>query len=450
MTDSLMVINNNTAELQRNLERIKNWIKGTPSANLNFHEMVECIVRFGGLNARYAEEYKKQGIEITVRNETEKHDIPMIFDEMKIARNNLEEMIQLRAGDDFFKDKAAKKFMEELLRTASLGEYDRPEVQICELKKRILTQLASVYFYIWETKQKEPEYVYDNVTELNALKADYELYKKKAGGDNENPQFSDSIEEMLDRIENNKIMNLCVEENQDIVGTKLFALKLQAYIMKRNFKEINAWIEQNMNTTPNFRQMIDSIIEYGKLVSKTDEYFRKTGYPMIDEKGRKATHYEIPVAVPEVKDAQQQLHTMMRLRGKHEFFRDEVAKNFIQELTYSAETADYDEPLDQAVAAAKKDAMCIAAGVYFYIWDTKQREPWYKYDNVSEWNDLNNKYALYKESVGIQEEVRYDDHIYQGPQFGEVLEAMINGIDKNYAFSEAKTNAEEDNIGSHK
>lgn len=450
MTDSLMVINNNTVEFQSNLEKIKNWIKGAPSTNLNFNEMVDCIVRFGTLNARYAEEYKKQGIEITVRNETEKHDIPMIFDEMKIARNNLEEMIQLRAGDDFFKDKTAKKFMDELLRVTSFGEYHMPEAQICELKKRILTQLASVYFYIWDTKQREPEYVYDNVNELNALKADYELYKKKVGGDNEKPQFSKIIEEMLDRIENDKIMNLCVEENQDIVGTELFSLKLQAYAMKRNFKGINAWIEQNMNTAPNFCQMIDSIIEYGKLVSKTDEYYRENGYPMIDEKGRKATHYEIPTVVPEVKGAQEQLHTMMRLKGKHEFFKDETAKNFIQELTYRAETADYDEPLDPAVAAAKKDAMCIAAGVYFYIWDTQQREPWYKYDNVSEWSDLNNKYALYKESVGIQEEVRYDDRIYQGPQFGEVLETMIDGIGKNSVFSEEKTNVEEDNIGSHK
>lgn len=363
MTYNLSIINDWTFTFQRDLKRINSFIKGAPSTNLNFNEIVDCIVDFGELNARYAEEYKNQGIGITVRNETEKHDIPMIFDEMKFARNNLEEMIQLRAGDDFFKDKTAKKFMDELLRVTSLGEYHRP----CELKKKILTKLASVYFYIWDTKQGEPEYVYDNVNELNALKADYDLYKKKVGGENENPQFSVIIEEMLDRIENNKIMNLCVEENQDIVGTELFSLKLQAYAMKRNFKGINAWIEQNMNTAPNFRQMIDSIIEYGKLVSKTDEYYRGNGYPMIDEKGRKATHYEIPTVVPEVKGAQEQLHTMMRLRGKHEFFKDETAKNFIQELTYRAETADYDESLDPAVAAAKKDAMCIAAGVYFYI-----------------------------------------------------------------------------------
>lgn len=445
----MMELNNDTITLEKRFEGINNWIKGTPSTNPNFCEMIGCILDFGKLNAKYMVEYKNQGIDVSVCEEAEKHNIPLIFDEMKVVRNNLEEMISLRENSDFFKDEFAKNYMDQLLESAALGKFQLIEQGLYDLKEKILTKLAAVYFYIWETKQREPNYVYNNKYEFCALEDDYKKYKYSFVNCN-NVQFGDIVEKMLDRIENNKIMNVCVEENQDIVGTELFSLKLQAYVMKINFKGINAWIEQNMNTAPNFREMIDSIIEYGKLVSKTDEYYRENGYPMIDEKGRKATHYEIPTVVPEVKGAQEQLHTMMRLRGKHEFFKDETAKNFIQELTYRAETADYDEPLDLAVAAAKKDAMCIAAGVYFYIWDTMQREPWYKYDNVSEWNELNDKYNLYKESVGIQEEVRYEDHIYQGPQFGEVLEAMLDGIEKNYAFSDVKTNTLEDNIGSHK
>lgn len=439
-----------TVDLEKRFEGINNWIKANPDTNPNFCEMIGCIVDFGKLNVLYAEAYKEQGISNTeVSDDISDYKLPLAFSEMQKVRDNLQEMIQLRIGSDFFKDGAAIEFMDELLKKAVTGDYRSLETTKTELKDQILTRLAAIYFYIWDTKQREPEYVYDNVNELNALKADYELYKKDAGNLNDGPQFGNNIEKMLDRIENNKIMNVC-QENAVESDSKYNELNLQAYSLKERYKGINGWIEQNMNTAPNFREMIDCIIEYGSLVSRYDDYFRESGYPIIEKKDREATHYEIPVVVPEVKGAQEQLHTMMRLRGKHEFFRDEAAKNFIQELTYKAETASYHVPEDQTVAAAKKDAMCLAAGVYFYIWDTQQREPWYKYDNVSEWNDLNNKYTLYKESVGIQEEVRYDDHIYQGPQFGEGLEAMIDGIGKNSVFSEEKTNVEEDNIGSHK
>lgn len=443
-----MELETKTVDLEKRFEGINNWIKDNPNTNPNFCEMIGCILDFGKLNAKYVVEYSNRRIGVSVCEEAEKHNIPLLFDEMKVVRNNLEEMISLREDSDFFKDEFAKNYMNQLLESAALGKFQLIEQGLYDLKEKILTQVAAVYFYIWETKQREPNYVYDNKYEFCALEDNYKKYKYSFV-DCDNVQFGDIVEEMLDRIENNKIMNVC-QENVVENDSKLNELNLQAYSLKERYKGINGWIEQNMNTAPNFREMIDCIIEYGSLLSRFNGYFKENGYPIIEEKDREATHYEIPVVVPEVKAAQEQLHTMMRLRGKHEFFKDETAKNFIQELTYRAETADYDESLDPAVAVAKKDAMCIAAGVYFYIWDTQQRESWYKYDNVSEWNDLNNKYALYKETVGIQEEVRYDDHIYQGPQFGEVLEAMIDGIGKNSVFSEEKTNAEEDNIGSHK
>lgn len=230
----------------------------------------------------------------------------------------------------------------------------------------------------------------------------------------------------------------------------LMLLNQNAVNLGNRFEGINNWIKENINTAPNFREMIDCTIEYGKLVSQYDAYYRENGYPVLENGDRCATHYEIPVVSPAVKVAQERLHEMMRLRGKHEFFYDETAREFIQELGYRAEIAEYHEPEDQAAAAAKKDALCIAAGVYFYIWETKKREPWYQYDNVSEWNDLNSKYALYKESVGVQEVSHHDGQVYQGPQFGEVLEAMISGIEKNYAFREDKVDIVEETVGTHK
>ncbi len=220
--------------------------------------------------------------------------------------------------------------------------------------------------------------------------------------------------------------------------------------LENRYKGINGWIKNNINTAPNFREMVDCIIEYGKLLARCDKCFEENGYPFLEERGRAATHYEIPAVMPEVGRAQKELHEMLKLRGGHEFFKDEVAKNFMQELTYRAEIAGYNIPGNRIVDAAKKDALCIAAGVYFYIWETKQREPWYQYDNVNEWNDLNEKYALYKEAVGVQETVDRDGHIYQGPQFGEVLETMLVAIERNYAFRKEITDTVEDSVGAHK
>lgn len=242
MSDEMMVLNEKAAELGRKFEGINNWIKNNPSTYPSFSEMIRCIAEFGNLNTMFADTYKKQKIDVTVQNETEEHVIPLTFLEMKNVRNNLEEMINLRADSDLFKDLTAREFMLQLLDAAGKADYDSLDDQHRGFKEEFLSRVAGVYYYIWETKQRNPDYVYDNMGELQALKDSFQQYRDYGLKDGV-LQFDEITANMLDNIESNKIMNVCVAENQDILGTELFDLKLQAYMMKYRFNDVNIWIE---------------------------------------------------------------------------------------------------------------------------------------------------------------------------------------------------------------
>lgn len=216
-------------------------------------------------------------------------------------------------------------------------------------------------------------------------------------------------------------------------------LKLKANDLESRFAGINGWIEQNPHTDPNFCEIVDCMVEYGKLQTLYGEYYAENGYPEIGEEGRPANHYEIAVVSPEVRDAYGELKKMYALRSGSEFFKDETVKKFMTELTYRVTTAEYRIPADEEIDAAKKRVLCQTAAIYFYIWQTQQREPGYKYDNESEWNELGELYALYKGSEGVQEVITdVDNSVYEGPQFGQVIENMMAGIEKNYKFAADK------------
>lgn len=107
----MMELETKTVDLEKRFEGINNWIKDNPNTNPNFCEMIGCILDFGKLNAKYVVEYSNRRIGVSVCEEAEKHSIPLLFDEMKVVRNNLEEMISLREDSDFFKDEFAKNYM---------------------------------------------------------------------------------------------------------------------------------------------------------------------------------------------------------------------------------------------------------------------------------------------------------------------------------------------------
>ena len=212
-------------------------------------------------------------------------------------------------------------------------------------------------------------------------------------------------------------------------------LEEKAIDLNNRFRGINNWIENNINTDPNFYEMTDCMVEYGKLAKLYDNYYKENGYPKIDTGTEKidASHYELVLVTPKLKEAQQELSKMWKLRGNSLFFKDEVAKKFISELSMRTQIAEYIIPEDKEIDKLKKEILCKTAGIYFYIWQVKQTNPDYQYDNVEEWNHLLQAYEIYKDTVGT--EIGIETEGYEGPQFGRELEKMHEVINNNYKYS---------------
>lgn len=215
-------------------------------------------------------------------------------------------------------------------------------------------------------------------------------------------------------------------------------LNLQIINIDKEYKRINSWIENNPDTDPNFYEMVDCIVEYGKISRLYDGYFDEVGYPYLKERDCLATHYDIPLIVPKMHSLHSELDKMISLRKKSPFFKDDIARDFFDYLYYKAVIAEYNNPSDVQISRIKKDVLCKTAGIYFYIWQVQQKEPDYKYDNDLEWRELTDKYAIYKDKVGIEESFSSNEVSYEGPQFGFVLEKMMNSIQNNSVFREEK------------
>lgn len=218
-------------------------------------------------------------------------------------------------------------------------------------------------------------------------------------------------------------------------------LNNKADSLTARLKGINNWIEENEKTDPNFYEMVDCMVEYGTLASQYDLYFQHVGYPTIikDEEETEATHYDLTTIASKLREAQMEEAKMWSLRNSSPFFNDDVVRDFVTELSMRSQIAEYNIPKDKEIEALKKQILAKTAGIYFYIWQTKQNEPEYQYDNVEEWKGLQDAYNIYKDAVGVEfmyRGVNYEE--YEGPQFGMQLEKMFKEIEKNYKFSEEK------------
>ena len=177
-------------------------------------------------------------------------------------------------------------------------------------------------------------------------------------------------------------------------------MELSNFIGKLN--GINSWIEGNKNKDegrdPNLFQMVECLVDYGTIA------FENPGLDMGEAKAA--------------------IEKMFELRKDHPAFKDELISEYYGFIKEVALAGKYVVPVDEEDAAIKKFILTTAAGVYFYIWQTKQREPNYQYDNVGEFRQLKDSFALYDISAI--------------PQFSEIIGNMIDGIDKNYKYSENK------------
>ena len=453
----LATLNSRASELANRFRGINGWIEANLNTDPNFHEMTECLVEYASLAAEFYDFYEKSGYIRSVFGKDElgaskKYEMLSFSNELKDAREEVYKMFNLRSNSPFFKDKEAKEFVSNIVFDSTIGDYKNPEdARIAEIKKFVLKKVAGVYFYIWQVKQTNPDYQYDNVSEWEELQEAYREYKDAVGkeetkGDYSGPQYGKEIENMFAVIEKNYKFSETKDEesSKEEVETseELEEINRQAEELTNRFRGINSWIEANLNTDPNFHEMVDCMVEYGKLAKQYDKYYQKAGYPTFDNGSEEveATHYHLALVSPKLKEAQSELSKMWNLRRKSPFFEDETVREFTTELSMRTQIAEYNVPEDKEIERIKKEVLCKTASIYFYIWQVKQTNPDYQYDNEAEWNNLLQAYEIYKDAVGV--EVAYSNSSntekYEGPQFGRELEKMHKEINKSYKYSDTE------------
>ena len=433
-------------DLANRFKEINNWIENNKDTDPNFYEMIDALVEYGSLTAEFNNYYKETGYptvhDSNGERKAESYDMPVLSENLKKVQDEVYKMFRLRSKSPFFKDEIANKFATDLSVESTIGNYIIPEnKEIAEKKKQVLRKVAGVYFYIWQVKQTNPNYQYDNVTEWEELQENYKEYKEAVGNEIEKsyegkvlysgPQFGGDIEKMFDVIEKNYKFSETKEEDslkEEVENMdELEEINKQAEALTNRFRGINSWIEANINTDPNFYEMVECMVEYGKLVKQYDKYYQKAGYPTFDNGSEEveATHYHLALVSPKLKEAQSELSKMWDLRRKSPFFEDETVREFTNELSLRAKIAEYYVPEDKEIERIKKEVLCKTAGIYFYIWQVKQTNPDYQYDNEAEWNNLLQAYEIYKDAAK-----------YVGPQFGKELEKMHAVINENYKYSD--------------
>ena len=434
-TEELEEINRQAEALTNRFRGINSWIEANINTDPNFCEMVDCMVEYGKLTKLYDKYYQKAGYP-TFNNGSEEveathYHLALVSPKLKEAQSELSKMWNLRRKSPFFEDETVREFTNELSMRTKIAEYYVPkDKEIERIKKEILCKTASIYFYIWQVKQTNPDYQYDNEAEWNNLLQAYEIYKDAVKY--VEPQFGKEIENMFAVIEKNYKFSETKEEqaSEEVETTEeLEEINRQAEALTNRFRGINSWIEANINTDPNFCEMVDCMVEYGKLTKLYDKYYQKAGYPTFNNGSEEveATHYHLALVSPKLKEAQSELSKMWNLRRKSPFFEDETVREFTNELSMRTKIAEYYVPKDKEIERIKKEILCKTASIYFYIWQVKQTNPDYQYDNEAEWNNLLQAYEIYKDAVK-----------YVGPQFGKEIEKMHKEINKSYKYSDTE------------
>lgn len=175
---------------------INKWIKDNPDVTApNMYEITDCMIEVGEAFNKKLKCYGKD----VVRN----YNISTIDDENKNCTKQFLEMLKLReAGiDDFLKsNKSASKLFNELYDTTLEGHYIIPK-ENPYIKKELLDKLMGVMFYIYQVKQTNPNYEYDNRKEFEEMKEMFDIYKSEETDKYGQLQYKDSIEKCLESIE---------------------------------------------------------------------------------------------------------------------------------------------------------------------------------------------------------------------------------------------------------
>ena len=190
-----------------------------------------------------------------------------------------------------------------------------------------------------------------------------------------------------------------------------------------NIKNINRWIENNPQVNePNVYEIADCNIRFAEIVSK----FKKcNGF------NDRALLIDLVNREPDILECYNQLNKMDSLRhiSSHPFFQIPEVREVYSSIKKCQENGNYELSNDDSFNIIKGEAIKKALSVSFYIWQVRQKEPNYVFDNISELtmldtatsllesqNDnfskpLTNLYGIIKSNSIFKEECKNDRNI---------------------------------------
>lgn len=194
---------------------------------------------------------------------------------------------------------------------------------------------------------------------------------------------------------------------------------------------INTWIQENPSVTdPNVYELMDCNIEFAEILTELKaEYVAAGEVPNdFDSTQPMATVSYMLAFHPEIEECYHELGTMDDLRdiANHPFFQTTEVNEMYCNIKACQDFANYGISSDEGVRRVKRELLCKSMSVPFYIWQVKRTEPEYQYDNISEFEGMKSMNALYQASE-------------EPPQFGKLVDALFEKINKNYKYSTPAT-----------
>ena len=215
-------------------------------------------------------------------------------------------------------------------------------------------------------------------------------------------------------------------------------------MLSSDLKRINAWVEQNPNTDPNYYEYVDCLVRFGELTSDISKYFEQVGWPVVD--GKTFTHYDAWRSTPELEACYRELRKLADFRGIcKEGFSDPKTNpdvyNYLVELNTRCTLGEYFTGDNPTYRKMKRELICKSFSVPFYIWQVQRTQPDYQYDNSDEYEQMKQyrdyNIQLYPDQFIF---IDTDESRYEGPQFGDHIDKMFKRIEASYKYAETKDN----------
>lgn len=335
--------------LNKDIERIIEYIKNNPNQEPNVYEIVDYNLRIAELLGQY-------GPFVNSGDLYDQKDIVGSLDGIA----DIEELRDIE-HHPFFKIEEVKSMMDRVHRSITNMSYDTPATEEEKSSKReMICKSMSIAYFIWQQEQKKSPFPYTNRDEFYTLQrmiADY----KKAG----NVEFVDELDKLFAVISEKYFASL--KEPQTEADLLAEGQALQARL-----RNINAWIRENPNTDVNVYEMMDCHVSVAELLSQFG--------PLIQ--GRDLYH------IPEISGCINELSEMYMLRrDKLNAFlnTNEPARALFDKVTASINKMDYEVFANPVARDAKKEMLCKSVSIPFYIYQEERKNPFYQYDNESEY-----------------------------------------------------------------